>query len=93
MSLPHINVRRIVFLANQTSALAAAALAAEVSSRFTLIESVTGVSEDFFIQRVKYTQSGTALLAEILAVPARVYLSWIWNSSTWNNTDQEGWAL
>jgi len=93
LSLPHINVRRIVFLANQTSALAAAALAVEVSTRFTLIESLTGLSEDFFVQRLKYTQSGTALLVEILAVPARVYLSWIWDSSTWNNADQEGWAL
>jgi len=93
LSLPHINVRRIVFLANQTSALAAAALAVEVSSRFTLIESVTGLSEDFFVQRLKYTQIGTGLLVEILAVPAKIYKCWIWDSSTWDNDDQEGWAL
>ncbi len=88
-----VKAKRVIFLANQSSALVAAALALEISSRFTLIETATGISEDFFVQRIIYRQAGPMLWVEMLSVPASRYRAWIWDSSLWDNTVREGWAL
>ena len=89
----HVGLRLIRFNANQTATLAAAAVAAEVSTRFTLTEAATGLSEDCFINRLSFGYIDGQLEVDILAVPASTYKCWIWDSSTWDNSDGEGWAL
>jgi len=59
------NVKRakIEVLVNQSSVLAKKLIEAEVSTRFTAIESQTGISSDFFLNRVSYKQETTLLFA------------------------------
>jgi len=50
--------------------LAEALIAAEPSTRFTAIESATGVSKDFFINTIGYKQDDTLLWVTIEAQEA-----------------------
>lgn len=71
----HIRSKHIKFLANQSEALLADAIAIEPSTRFTATESVTGIDQDFFVNRVKYSIIGQQLWVEILADPVRSFTS------------------
>lgn len=57
-------VRSVSFVANQSAALLAAALQADISSRIAIVETVTGldVSRDYFIQGVEWTITGRNVL-------------------------------
>ncbi len=61
----HISTCRIKVLANLSDSLAQALLAAEPSTRFTAIETVTGLSKDFFINTIGYQQIDTLLWVTI----------------------------
>ncbi len=61
----HISTCRIKVLANLSDSLAQALLEAEPSTRFTAIESVTGLSKDFFINTIGYQQIDTLLWVTI----------------------------
>jgi hypothetical protein len=89
----HVQMRIVRFNANQDAAHAAAAGAAEISQRFTLTEAATGLSEDFFINALGFSYRDNQLEVTIAAIPAKAYTCWIWDSSTWDNTDGEGWTL
>ena len=89
----HVVVRMVSFNANQDATLAAAAAAAEISQRFTLTEAATGLSEDFFINSLAFAYQGNQLEVTMVAVPWATYRCWIWDTSTWDNTDGEGWTL
>jgi len=91
--VPSLQAVRVIFLANQTEALTIGAVDAEISTRFTLIEAATGVSKDFFINKIKYTHRGRNLWVEILAKAAKVYDTFIWDSSHWDNEEDARWAL
>ena len=56
---------RIEVLANQSDALAQALIEAEVSTRFTAIESATGISKDFYVNTIGYKQQDTLLWVTI----------------------------
>jgi hypothetical protein len=64
---------RVRVLANQDPLLLAELINAEVSQRFTLSESATGIDEDFFINNLKYIQDGQQLWVVIEAGPATRY--------------------
>ena len=61
---------RITVLANITNALAAQLIIAEVSTKFTAIESITGISKDFYLDHVRYKQDHTLLWVTIDAEEA-----------------------
>jgi hypothetical protein len=61
----HLDTCRITVLANLNDTLAQGLLTAEPSTRFTAIESVTGISQDFYIQRIGYKQRDTLLWVTI----------------------------
>ena len=65
----------------------------EADATEAMTEAATGVSQDFFINHLKYSLEDTKLICELLAVPASRTDCWIWDSSTWDNTDGEGWTL
>jgi len=54
-------------LANLSDSLAGQLIAAEPSTRFTAIESVTGISKDFYIDYIEYKQDDTLLWVTIEA--------------------------
>jgi hypothetical protein len=93
VSREHIHGVSVRFNASQTQALAALALAAEVSQRFTLTEAATGLSQDFFINHLKYSLEDTKLICELLAVPVSRTTCWIWDTSVYDNTVGQGWTL
>lgn len=64
-----LKLRGLKVLANQTAELRAGLIGAEVSTRFTLAESVTGIDRDLYINRLKYTQRGPNLWVEVDAAP------------------------
>ena len=63
----HINSCRVTVLANLSDSLAAQLILAEPSTRFTAIESVTGISKDFYIDYIEYKQDDTLLWVTIEA--------------------------
>ena len=75
----------------RSSVFAEAALGLEISTRFTAIEAVTGVSKDFYVNRLRYRQVSTQLFVDILAVPV-TYGTFIWDFSHWD-TDDAHWAI
>ena len=91
-SNPHFRAGRIRFLANQTAALAAGALAMEPSTRFIAIESATGVSYSFYANRIKYTQDSQQLWVEVSAQPAGLHGTFIWDASHWDNVEDARWS-
>lgn len=70
---PHLRPVRIRVLANQSSELLAGLNTAEVSTRFTVAENVTGIDGDFFVNWLKYTQAGGQLWVDIIAGPSATY--------------------
>ena len=66
----HIDKCRIIVLANQTSTLANALVAAEVSTRFRLKEDLLGIDGDYFINHLSYKQQDTLLIVTIEAEEA-----------------------
>lgn len=93
ISTSHIRARRIVFLANQSTSIAKGAMEATISQRFTAIESLTGVSTDFHIQKLKYTQMATQLWVDILAIPVEPFQTFIWDAALWDDEATAKWAL
>jgi len=69
----HLSPIVLRVLANQDHYLMAGLIEAEVSSRFALSESVSGLDTDFFVNRIKYTQEALQLWVEIEAGPASRY--------------------
>ena len=67
--------RHIKFLANQSAGLLADAIAIEPSTRFTATETITGIDQDFYVNRVKYSIVGQQLWVDILADPVRPFIS------------------
>ena len=63
----HLDSCRIRVLANLTDALAEDLIAAEPSTRFSIIESVTGISKPFLINTIRYEQDDTLLWVTIEA--------------------------
>jgi hypothetical protein len=56
----------VSFNAEDNATIAAAALALNVSQRFTLTESLTGITTiDYFVDSLRFTQYGTRLTVEI----------------------------
>ena len=66
----HINGCTILVLANLSDALAQSLIEAEVSTRFTAVEYLTGVNKDFFIDHIGYKQDHTLLWVTIEASEA-----------------------
>jgi hypothetical protein len=93
LSRQHIEGVTVMFRANQDTTLAPLATAAEISQRFTLTEALTGISQDFFINKLDYEYRDNQLDVTLLAVPTSRTDCWIWDYSTWDNTDAEGWTL
>lgn len=93
LSRQHLEGVLVEFRANQDTALAALATAIEISQRFTLTEAQTGLSEDFFVNKIEYRYKDNQLDVSILGVPASRSDCWIWDTSTWDNTEAEGWTL
>jgi hypothetical protein len=91
-STPHFRLGRIKFLANQTEALANGAIGIEPSIRFTAIENISGISYDFHVNRVRYTQDGPNLWIDILAQPQGFHGTFIWDFSHWDNPEDGQWS-
>ena len=89
---PHFRASRIHFLANQTAAIATGAIAAEPSTRFIAIESVTGVSYSFYINRIRYTQEGPNLWVTLSSQPAGLHGTFVWDVSHWDNVEDARWS-
>ena len=89
----HIDTCKIRVLANQTDALAKGLIEAEVSTRFTVIEDVTGISRDFYVQKIQYKQEDTLLWVTIYGISSNVASAFIWNSSHWSSEDDARWQL
>jgi len=63
----HTAGTRLEVLANITDALAAQLIVAEPSTLFTAVESVTGISKNFYIDNIRYRQDHTLLWVTIEA--------------------------
>lgn len=76
---PVSNISSVSFVANKSTALMTAALTCWIGDRITIVESVTGISEDFFINGVNYKiQSGGVLrVSWILESTAGVGGGWV----------------
>jgi len=61
----HIDTCKITVLANLSDELAGQLIAADPSTRFTAIETVTGISKDFYINAIEYKQDDTLLWVTI----------------------------
>lgn len=66
----HTAGTRLELLANLSDSLAAALIASEVSTLFSAVESVTGISKDFYIDNIRYVQDHTLLWVIIEAEEA-----------------------
>jgi hypothetical protein len=91
VSLPKLHTIR--FLANQSAALTAAALGLHVSTRFTATESATGISREFYANRMRYVASDLQLWVEIQAEESPAFGTWIWDVSHWDDEDDGHWGL
>ena len=84
---------RVSVLANQSAALKAGLVAAEVSTLFTVVESVTGSNGDYYVNKIKYTQEGPALWVDLHVGPAARYNCFIWDRSHWDRESDARWAI
>jgi len=84
---------RIRVLANQTNALRVGLIAAEVSTLFSVAESVTGVDYDFYVNRIKYSQDSEALWVDLFAGSADRYNCFVWDRSHWDSDFDARWAI
>ena len=90
--IPRTVPRRLRFLANRSDALMLAFLECEPGSRVHIVEPMTAVDNDFFIQAVSFDIEPAGLiwcewgLAPIVAGDAG-----IWDTSVWDGTD--GWVF
>jgi hypothetical protein len=57
----HTVVDSVEFIANDSAQLMALAMALDVGSRFTLYETVTGISSDYYVNTYELTQDGPVL--------------------------------
>ena len=89
----HIDTCEIKVLANQSDAIAKGLIEAEVSTRFTVTEEVTGVDRDFYINNIQYKQEDTLLWATIEAQASNVDSAFVWDSSHWSSEEDARWQL
>ena len=66
----HTDTCKITVLANIDSTLASQLITAEVSTKFTAIETITGINKDFYIDKIRYRQDYTLLWVTIEAEEA-----------------------
>ncbi len=92
VGIPHQRSAIISFLANQSGALAAAAIDLELSNRFTAIESITGVSRDHYINRLRYRLVDGMVWCDILPAP-EVYGTFLWDASHWDDESDAHWSI
>ena len=87
----HLRSTMVSFLANQSSALANAVIDLEISDRFAVVEDLSGISENFFINRLRYRLIDGMVWVEILPDP-ETYSTFIWDTSHWD-TDDAHWGI
>jgi hypothetical protein len=76
---------RVRFLANASDALMLAFLQGEPSSRITLVESMTAINADYFINGVSFDiEPGGLIWCEWIVVPADTTAFFIWDTSRWD---------